>query len=192
MMSNNRMDYASASKWLAALRQDELWVSQLQQLQDPEADASALRAAALQKIGQGTSLTYEYWDSYGHRIEPAVEEVWEIANLSMPKLKMQAVGMLMMEWLEQHANGGQSVEAEDPYSAIIDRLKPIFFGVEQEARAFLESIQGMEAKQITAKVNQLVSENTISELSKNRALWKVLHDNGIYDKTESNWNQQVK
>lgn len=99
MMSNNRADYGSASEWLSALKQDELWLSQLQQLQAPSADRSALREAALRKIGQ--TLTFEFWDSYGHRVEPVVSEVWEIAELTLPKLKIQTIGMLAMEWLEQ-------------------------------------------------------------------------------------------
>ena len=99
MMSNNRADYGSASEWLSELKQDELWLSQLQQLQAPSADRSALREAALRKIGQ--TLTFEFWDSYGHRVEPVVSEVWEIAELTLPKLKIQTIGMLAMEWLEQ-------------------------------------------------------------------------------------------
>lgn len=99
MMSNNRAEYGSASEWLSALKQDELWLSQLQQLVAPSADRSALREAALRKIGQ--TLTFEYWDSYGHRVEPVVSEVWEIAELTLPKLKIQTIGMLAMEWLEQ-------------------------------------------------------------------------------------------
>lgn len=107
MMSNNRADYGSASEWLSALKQDELWLSQLQQLQAPSADRSALREAALRKIGQ--TLTFEFWDSYGHRVEPVVSEVWEIAELTLPKLKIQTIGMLAMEWLEQHTDSNRDV-----------------------------------------------------------------------------------
>ena len=100
MMSNNREDYGSASEWLSALRKDELWRSQLQQLQDPTGDGDALRSAALRKIGQGD--TFELWDSYQHQVEPVVTEVWGIAELSLIKLKIQTIGMLSIEWLEQH------------------------------------------------------------------------------------------
>lgn len=75
---------------------------------------------------------------------------------------------------------------------VIELLKPIFYGVEEEAQAFLTSIQGMKGTQITAKVNQLVVEKKISDMSQHRELWKVLSDYGFYDKSESNWNQQVK
>ena len=34
-------------------------------------------------------------------MEPVVKEVWEMAELSLPKLKIQTIGMLSMEWLER-------------------------------------------------------------------------------------------
>lgn len=36
MMSPNRGDYASASEWLEALKQDYLWLRQLQKLHDSD------------------------------------------------------------------------------------------------------------------------------------------------------------
>ena len=83
-------------------------------------------------------------------------------------------------------------ELDDQQQDVVEKLKPMFYGQVEDAKAFLVSIQGMKPTQITDKVNQLVSEKKISELSKHRDLWKVLHDCGIYDKSESNWNQQVK
>ncbi len=74
----------------------------------------------------------------------------------------------------------------------VARLKPIFYGNEEEARAFLVRVQDMKAVQITTLVNTLVSEKKISELSRHRDLYTVLNECGIYDKSESNWNQQVR
>lgn len=85
-----------------------------------------------------------------------------------------------------------STEHDEKQQDVMDKLKPIFFGQIEDARDFLVSIQGMKPTQIIEKVNQLVSEKKISDMSKHRDLWKVLHDCGIYDKSESNWNQQVK
>ena len=100
MMSSNRGDYASASEWLSALRQDEAWLSQQQRLQTSEAtDVSIHREDAIRRIGRGE--TFEFWEIYGHQVGPVISEVWEIAELSLPKLKIQAIGMLSMEWLEQ-------------------------------------------------------------------------------------------
>lgn len=110
MISNNRADYGSADEWLSALKQDELWLSQLQQLQNSKpSDASKLRDIAYEKMGKGE--TYGFWDSYNHQVEPVVREVWDIAELSLPKLKIQTIGMLSMEWMEQQVkNGKQAFE----------------------------------------------------------------------------------
>ena len=88
--------------------------------------------------------------------------------------------------------GRQPENLSEKDEEVINQLKPIFFGSEEEAKAFLVSIQGMKPTQITDKVNQLVGEKKISELSKHRDLWKVLNDCGIYERSESNWNMQVK
>ena len=121
MMSNNRAEYGSASEWLSALKQDELWLSQLQQLEAPSADRATLRDAALRKIGQ--TLTFEFWDSYGHRVEPVVSEVWEIAELTLPKLKIQTIGMLSMEWLEKQEKTDDRVQqGSGSQSGLTDKL----------------------------------------------------------------------
>ena len=191
MMSNNRAEYGSAAEWLAALRQDDAWLYQLQRLQDSsENDFNIHRDDAIRRIGNGE--TYEFWDIYQHKVEPVVAEVWQIAELSLIKLKIQTIGMLSIEWLEQHASDNRSLKTGEQPSAIVERLKPIFYGSEQEARDFLKSIQGMKPTQITDKVNQLVNEKKISELSSHRDLWKVLHDFDLYKRTEANWNMQVK
>ena len=85
-----------------------------------------------------------------------------------------------------------STELDERQQDVVEKLKPMFYGQIEDAKAFLVSIQGMKPTQITDKVNQLVSDKKISDMSKHRDLWKVLHDCGIYDKSESNWNQQVK
>lgn len=101
MMSNNRLDYGSASDWLSALRQDELWLSQLQRLQAPaDSNISVSREEIMQQIGQGD--TFHLWNICQHKVEPVIAEVWEIAELSLIKLKIQTIGMLSIEWLEQH------------------------------------------------------------------------------------------
>ena len=71
------------------------------------------------------------------------------------------------------------------------KLNPIFYNDDKEASNFLSEIQGMKPKQITERVNQLVRARKISDMSRKRELWSVLHDYGLYDKSESNWNLQV-
>lgn len=191
MMSFIREEYASASDWLSALKKGEEWTLYLKKLQHAApGDMSRLRGDAMRRIGKGK--TFEYWDIFSHNVELTVEKVWRIAELTLPKLEIQTVGMLSIEWLDQHSSGNQVSNIREPSPDVVNQLKPIFYGSEEEVKAFLVSIQGMKPTQITDKVNQLVSEKKISDMSKHRDLWKVLHDCGIYERSESNWNQQVK
>ena len=111
-------------------------------------------------------------------------EVWALAELSLVKLKLQTIGMLAIEWIEQR-KGKFSEE-------LVAELSPIFFGQKKDAIDFLVSIKGMEDKQITERVNQLVREHKISDMSRKRPLWTVLNKHGLYSKSESNWNSQVR
>jgi hypothetical protein len=119
-------------------------------------------------------------------VEKVVEELWEAGELSLPNLKIQTIWMLTMEWLESEQK--QMIKKK---KEIVAKLKPIFFNNESEASSFLSEIQSMKSTQITARVKQLVRERIISDMSCKRELWSVLHDYGLYDKTESNWNLQV-
>ena len=102
MMSSNRSDYKSASEWLSALLHDEAWLTQQERLQSATtAETIVHREDAIRRIGIGE--TYEFWEIYDHQVEKAVSEVWDIAALTLPKLKIQTIGMLSMEWLEQHS-----------------------------------------------------------------------------------------
>ena len=86
----------------------------------------------------------------------------------------------------------QEVKLTPEQDNIIIQLKPMFFGNEDEVKDFLINIKGMKPKNITDVVNRLVDEKKLSELSCHRELYKVLYDNGIYTKSESNWNMQVR
>lgn len=185
MMSYNRSNYDSPSQWLETLRHDEAWLSQLQQLQDSTPGGLfKCHEIASKRIEEGAA--YDFWFFHKHRVEKVVEELWEAGELSLPRLKTQTVWMLTMEWLERERK--QMIEKK---GEIVDKLKPIFYGDESEASNFLSEIQGMKPKQITDRVNQLVHKRTISDKSHKRELWSVLHDYGLYEKTESNWNSQV-
>lgn len=79
-------------------------------------------------------------------------------------------------------------------ACIAEQLKPIFYGNSVNAQMFLKAIRGMKPKGVTDYVNKLLDgkEKVISPLSCHRDLWKVLHDNGLYNPTEGNWNKYVK
>jgi hypothetical protein len=185
MISYVRSDYDSASQWLEALRQDDAWLSQLQQLQNAAPDElSKHHQMASNRIEEGAAR--DFWYFYKHDVGKVVDELWEANELTLPKLKTQAIWMLTVEWLEREQKCVINNRKE-----IVAKLNPIFYNDEAEASKFLSEIQGMKAKQITDKVNKLVRARIISEMSRKRELWAVLHDYGLYDKSESNWNSQV-
>ena len=104
-MSGNRNDYSSPAEWLSIVRQDGAWLNQQSYLESStESDISELRDQAIRWIGEGE--TQGFWEIYRHEVEPVVAEVWEIADLTLAKLKIQTVGMLSIEWIEQHAKLG--------------------------------------------------------------------------------------
>ena len=93
--------------------------------------------------------------------------------------------LVLLEWLKGQLNG-------KTMGTILEKLCPIFYGDDGEARKFLSDINGMKPIQITQLVRELSGKRKISELSKGRELWTVLHEAGFYPHTESNWNQQIK
>lgn len=98
-------------------------------------------------------------------------------------------------WATVEAEEAQIVnEVEDMANdeTVVNQLKPLFYGVEDDAKGFLEAIRGMKSTEITETVNRFVAQKKISEKSCHRDLWRVLHDCGLYKPSESNWNQQVR
>lgn len=163
MMSNNRADYGSAAEWLSALRQDDLWLSQLQRLQAPaDSSISVSREEIMQQIGQGD--TFHLWNICQHKVEPVVDEIWDTAELSLVRLKIQTIGMLSMEWLEQHA----CINHEVP-----EKLKT------DEARALMDDLvdEGMldanwQPLNLSGTKRALVAKSVCEQLEINE-VWQV-------------------
>ena len=179
MMSNNRGEYASPSLWLSALRQDGLWLSQLQQLQDPKADISALREVAMRKIGQG--LTFEFWDSYRHQVEPVVMEVWGIEELTLPKLKIQTIGMLSMEWIEQQTTTTKKTKLET------DEAKKYWLRLEEAG--FVDAKHAL-MPETTRKQAMYIAELFAEKLGI-KSKWKTFEQLwGISNLAQEKWDMQ--
>ncbi len=87
--------------------------------------------------------------------------------------------------------GPTANQLHEEHIDIVEKLAPCFYGNEKDAREFLAAIRGMQPVQITALVNDWVKERKISDRSKKRPLWKVLHNAGLYDRTDRTWNSQV-
>ena len=95
--------------------------------------------------------------------------------------------ILIVEKLDETLDGG-SFSMEE----VTEQLLPIFYNNKAAVRDFLSNCLRMKSTQITDMVKRLVKDRVISDQSKGRDLWQVLHDYGIYTKTESNWNMRVK
>ncbi len=84
---------------------------------------------------------------------------------------------------------GQRVDAE----ALLERLMPIFYNNEDDARRFLKEITGMAPGDVTDLVNTWVREKRISNYGNSRkgVLWEILKDAGLYTKSRQNWCRRV-
>lgn len=74
---------------------------------------------------------------------------------------------------------------------LVVRLAPIFYGKTDSARDFLLLAKGQKCADITTMVSRWVREKRICAAHCHRPLWTLLHDAGIYNASESNWNMQL-
>lgn len=88
-------------------------------------------------------------------------------------------------------SGSKSGNPEVSDDPIVADLLPIFGNNRTEVEAFLNAIKGVEQRQITRLVKQLVKRNVILEEMKNKPLYDVLNKHNIYICCIQNWNQQL-
>ena len=87
---------------------------------------------------------------------------------------------------------GKEQTVEEVDEVLVDKLAPVFFGNREQVAEFLRRIKGAKSTDVTAEVNRLIKERKVSDISCNKVLWEILHDNGFYAPTLSNWNSQIK
>lgn len=87
---------------------------------------------------------------------------------------------------------GEYIQPMDE-SALLERLKPIFYNKEEDVRLFLKEIAGMKPNDITDLVNRWVQDKRISDYGYSRkgTLWEILYKAGLYTKSRQNWNRRV-
>ena len=90
-----------------------------------------------------------------------------------------------------HAHGKAPV-TEEVDEALAEKLVPVFFGNRELVAEFMGRIKGAKPTDVTAEVNRLLKERKVSDISCNKALWEILHENGFYAPTLSNWNSQIR
>ena len=85
------------------------------------------------------------------------------------------------------------IEAPRDDTELVEKLKPIFYNHETNAKAFLKEITGMKPGNITDLVNRWVTDKRISDYGYSRkgVLWEILYDAGLYTKSRQNWCRRV-
>lgn len=84
------------------------------------------------------------------------------------------------------------VQGQEEDETIVDELLPLFYGEGGEVTKFLRRIRGADGKSVTGLVNTLVKARIISSESCYKPLYNILHKHHLYEKTYSNWADQVK
>ena len=141
MISYQRGDYSSASEWLASLRHDDAWLSQLQQLRTSTSDkCKEHHKMAVKRIEEGS--VGDFWYFYNHQAEKVVEELWESGETTLPKLKILAIWMLTLEWLEQHedADGQDGKDFLLPKGLDTPRAREAF--AKAMEKKYMEAVDG--------------------------------------------------
>ena len=89
-------------------------------------------------------------------------------------------------------SGSEGKDAEQD-NDLLSNLSPIFYNDENKVKEFLRIIRGMKDNEITDLVNKWVEDKQISDFAYSRkgALWKLLHEAGLYKSTPQNWNRRV-
>ena len=80
-------------------------------------------------------------------------------------------------------------EFEQPDDAIIIRdLAQCFYGIEDDARAFLKQVRAVKDKKKPAIAKKYINQKKLSESSAHRDLWSILVKHSLYGNQESTWN----
>ncbi len=82
--------------------------------------------------------------------------------------------------------------AEEKEDLIVELLKPIFKKNEEVVREFLKIIEGKSDVEVSDVARKWVKDSKISDRSKNRPLWTILHAAKYYRTSESNWNTALR
>ena len=97
------------------------------------------------------------------------------------------------EVVEDAEEVAEGIEAPRNDAELVEKLKPIFYNNETDAKAFLKEITGMQPGDITDLVNRWVTDKRISDYGYSRkgVLWEILTAAGLYTKSRQNWCRRV-
>lgn len=75
---------------------------------------------------------------------------------------------------------------------LVALLKPAFYNIEDDARAFLRRIQGLDSQGVTDAAWQFLHDKKIMPSKKGRFIWNVLKAAKLYTATEQNWTAALR
>ena len=179
MISNDRAKYSSSSEWLSALRQDEAWLLQEERLlSSGSSDMEALRKKAVERMGNDT--VSDYWEIYNHNVEKAIQEAWD-TGMSLVKLKIQAIGLLTLEWIEQLTTTTKKTKLES------DEAKKYWLRLEEAG--FVDAKHAL-VPETTRKQAMYIAE-LFAEKIGIKSKWKTFEQLwGISNLAQEKWDMQ--
>ena len=179
MISNDRAKYSSSSEWLSALRQDEAWLLQEERLlSSGSSDMEALRKKAVERMGNDT--VSDYWEIYNHNVEKAIQEAWD-TGMSLVKLKIQAIGLLTLEWIEQLTTTTKKTKLES------DEAK--MYWLRLEKAGFVDAKHAL-MPETTRKQAMYIAE-LFAEKIGIKSKWKTFEELwGISNLAQEKWDMQ--
>lgn len=71
-------------------------------------------------------------------------------------------------------------------------LLSVFMGDRQEMEKYLKAITGATDIQVATITKEFVSRRKISEVSKNKTLYDILKQKGLYSRTYDNWIKSIR
>lgn len=84
-------------------------------------------------------------------------------------------------------------DEEPSEDEIIKELVSCFYGIEEDARAFLKQIRAVaEDREKPAIAKRYLQSQKLSPSSAKRPLWKIMKKYSLYSRGESNWNSMFK
>lgn len=89
---------------------------------------------------------------------------------------------------EQEEVGDDAVPQDD----LKKKLLPFFYNDDAEVERFVEKVRDAKPVDVTATVNELLRERKISDMSCLKPLWKLMHLHGLYERTYTNWEKQIR
>lgn len=188
MMENDRNRYASASDWMSKLKADELWHRQLQKLQNSTAgDLKGYHDEAARRIGNGE--IFEFWEIY-HDAELVVTEIWDTtAPDSLVKLKIYAIGMLSMEWLEHHEDTHQAGIGSSRLTGELASAQAMIYWKRLQEAQFVDA--DCQLLPTTTRKQAMYIAEVFAETLTIASKWKTFEQLwGIANLAQEKWNLQ--